>query len=174
MIVGNPNEFRTNVAVRAIQPLLYIDDSLMMSHTIEEGVYNYSIRIAIEHDIASNWSNEHFVELYCTRLRSIMSNLKNSVLQSNIDTGKVVATDIENMSVTDLCPDKWTELIGASNTKDLERYEVNVESSSDDFTCKKHNCRSKRCSYYQMQTRSADEPITTFVTCLDCGGRYRC
>ena len=39
------------------------------------------------------------------------------------------------------------------------------------FTCRK--CRNRRCSYFQLQTRSGDEPITTFVTCLECDNRWR-
>ena len=35
-------------------------------------------------------------------------------------------------------------------------------------------CKKRKCSYYQMQTRSADEPMTTFVTCLLCGNNWQC
>ena len=31
-----------------------------------------------------------------------------------------------------------------------------------------------KCTYYQLQTRSADEPMTTFVTCINCGNRWKC
>ena len=35
-------------------------------------------------------------------------------------------------------------------------------------------CKKKsKCSYYQMQTRSADEPMTTFVTCLECDKQWK-
>ena len=30
----------------------------------------------------------------------------------------------------------------------------------------------KNCTYNQIQTRSADEPMTTFVLCNECGNRY--
>lgn len=39
------------------------------------------------------------------------------------------------------------------------------------FRCSK--CRSRRTTYYSVQTRSADEPMTNFVTCVDCGNRWR-
>jgi transcription elongation factor S-II len=47
-----------------------------------------------------------------------------------------------------------------------------LSATTDLFTCKK--CRSKQCTYYQLQTRSADEPMTTFVTCVNCEARWRC
>lgn len=31
----------------------------------------------------------------------------------------------------------------------------------------------RKTTYYQMQTRSADEPMTTFVTCVNCGNRWK-
>jgi transcription elongation factor S-II len=36
------------------------------------------------------------------------------------------------------------------------------QGTTDMFKCS--NCKKRNCSYYQMQTRSADEPMTTFVT----------
>ena len=49
-----------------------------------------------------------------------------------------------------------------------------VQASTDQFRCGK--CRKSNCTYYQMQTRSADEPMTTFVQCVTpgCGNRWKC
>lgn len=33
-------------------------------------------------------------------------------------------------------------------------------------------CNSKRVYYYQIQTRSSDEPMTTFATCCACGHKW--
>lgn len=34
-------------------------------------------------------------------------------------------------------------------------------------------CKGRNCTYNQMQTRSADEPMTTFVLCNMCGNRWK-
>ena len=34
-------------------------------------------------------------------------------------------------------------------------------ATTDQFQCSR--CKQRKCTYYQMQTRSADEPMTTFV-----------
>ena len=51
-------------------------------------------------------------------------------------------------------------------------YEVNKDMATDLFTCSR--CKKSECTYYQIQTRSADEPMTCFVTCLNCGKRWKC
>jgi len=41
-----------------------------------------------------------------------------------------------------------------------------VKVKRGDFECKR--CKSKECYYYQQQTRSADEGLTTYVFCTKC------
>ena len=40
------------------------------------------------------------------------------------------------------------------------------------FTCGR--CKSTKTTSTQKQTRSADEPMTVFVLCLNCGKRWKC
>jgi transcription elongation factor S-II len=44
-------------------------------------------------------------------------------------------------------------------------------SISSQLRCGK--CGQKKVSYTQAQTRSADEPMTTFCTCMNCGNRWK-
>jgi transcription elongation factor S-II len=46
-----------------------------------------------------------------------------------------------------------------------------AQAETDMFRCGK--CRGRKCTYFQMQTRSADEPMTTFVTCINCGNHWK-
>lgn len=45
------------------------------------------------------------------------------------------------------------------------------KSISLEFQCGK--CKQRQVSYSQAQTRSADEPMTTFCECLACGNRWK-
>ena len=47
----------------------------------------------------------------------------------------------------------------------------NQEGTTDQFRCGK--CGEFKTIYYQMQTRSADEPMTTYVTCTVCENRWK-
>ena len=69
-------------------------------------------------------------------------------------------------------PENWKELLDEKNKRDKMLYELRTETATDTFKCGR--CKERKCTYYQLQTRSADEPMTTFVTCLNCGSRWKC
>jgi len=75
------------------------------------------------------------------------------------------------MTHQEMNPAHWRALIDKKIKRDANKYTTNIKASTDMFTCKK--CKSKRCTYYELQTRSADEPATIFVTCLDCGKNWK-
>jgi DNA-directed RNA polymerase subunit M/transcription elongation factor TFIIS len=75
------------------------------------------------------------------------------------------------MTHQEINPKQWKEWIDKKIQRDASKFNDNIQASTDMYTCKK--CRSTRCTYYEMQTRSADEPATIFVTCLDCGKHFR-
>ncbi|KAK8008888.1 DNA-directed RNA polymerase III subunit RPC10 [Apiospora marii] len=39
--------------------------------------------------------------------------------------------------------------------------------------CPKEGCNGNQAAYFQVQIRSADEPMTSFYKCMTCGGRWR-
>ena len=43
---------------------------------------------------------------------------------------------------------------------------INNQPTSNVYRCKK--CKKNKCQVTQRQTRSADEPATTFVKCIEC------
>ena len=69
-------------------------------------------------------------------------------------------------------PERWKKMLERKNEMENNRYAPRLTANTDNFTCRK--CKSNECSYYQLQTRSADEPMTTFVTCISCGNRWKC
>lgn len=126
---------------------------------------------ADQRKIVKKWDNAYFVQIYLDRLRSIMSNLKGEILES-IKDGSIKAHIVAFMTHQELCPEKWSALIEAKSKRDKNKFETNIAAATDTFTCRK--CRGNQCTYYQMQTRSADEPMTTFVTCILCNARWKC
>jgi transcription elongation factor S-II len=139
---------------------------------IEKGIFNWSVQHASKNNIVKKWSNPFFVTLYIDHLRSVYINLKKPDVSSAVLSGNIKSNEIAFMTHQEICPEKWKQLIEDKKVRDKQKYEPNIEASTDNFTCNK--CKSKKCTYYQLQTRSADEPMTTFVTCLECGKRWKC
>ena len=88
-----------------------------------------------------------------------------------VNDGNIKSHEIAFMTHQEMAPDRWEELIKEKSIRDKNKFEQNIEAMTDSFTCRK--CKSKKCSYIQMQCRSADEPMTLFITCLDCGARMK-
>jgi len=143
-----------------------------LSTNIEKGIFNWTIQHASKNNIVKKWSNTFFVTLYIDRLRSVYINLKKPDVACAVLSANIKSQEIAFMTHQEICPDKWKKLIDDKKIRDKQKYEPNIEASTDNFTCNK--CKSKKCTYYQLQTRSADEPMTTFVTCLECGKRWKC
>ena len=68
-------------------------------------------------------------------------------------------------------PENWEELFTKKAEQDKLKYELKPEAMTTLFKCRK--CQSRETSYYEVQTRSADEPMTHFITCLKCSNRWR-
>lgn len=165
--IDNPDLFRSNIK----QKLNEILEDEKNSSNMEKGIFNYSLKEADRHKIVKKWDNKHFVQIYVDRLRSIVLNLKGNLLQQ-VKDGTIKPHIIAFMTHQELAPEKWSELIAAKSKRDKNKFETNIAAATDTFTCRK--CKGNQCTYYQMQTRSADEPMTTFVTCIPCGNRWKC
>ena len=165
--ITDPESFRTNVRQR----FEHILEDTKSASNLEKGIYNYAIKEANGKKIVKKWENVHFAQIYVDRLRSIYINLKNPELLAQIKSGDVAPHTVAHMTHQELKPEIWRPLIEKKIKRDASKYTMNIEASTDMFTCKK--CKSKKCTYYELQTRSADEPATIFVTCLDCGKHWK-
>ena len=166
--ISNPDEFRKNVSEKLNIILKHTKTSVNM----EKGIYNYAVKEASTKKVVKKWDNPHFVQIYVDRVRSIYFNLNNETLLQQLADGSIKPHVVAFMTHQELRPEKWEKLIKEKIQRDKHKYETNIEAATDTFKCRK--CQSNKCTYYQMQTRSADEPMTTFVTCIDCGNRWKC
>jgi len=174
MKITNPTSFRENVRAK----LNKIIRKKKLSLNLEKGIFNYTIQVAKQKNIVRKWDNDTFVLIYTDKFRSILFNLnakstvQNKELLKKLKTGKFKAHELAFMSHQELYPEKWKSLIEEKIKRDQNEGKVDLSAATDEFYC--FRCKKRKCSYYQMQTRSADEPMTTFVTCLLCGNNWRC
>ena len=143
------------------------------SKNLEKGIFNYTLTEATRRKVVKKWENPYFVTIYIDRFRTIYANMSTNVgLVYSLNAGTLKAKSFAFMTHQEMRPDKWEPLIQEKIKRDKSKYEAKLQAATDTFTCRK--CKSKECTYYQMQTRSADEPMTTFVTCLNCGQFWKC
>jgi len=164
--IPQPTVFRENIRekiAKQIQPV-------KLATNLERAIYNYAIKEATTRKIIKKWENPYFTQLYVDRLRTIIRNLSEEAI-ANINSGETSVQTFAFMTHQEMNPERWASLIQQKAKRDASKFNNNIEASTDMYKCKK--CRSKRCTYYEMQTRSADEPATIFVTCLDCGKHWR-
>jgi transcription elongation factor S-II len=172
-VISNPELFRKNVRNQLYLLFESVEDNERRGKcatNLEIGVYNYAIREATLKKIVKSWQNISFSQLYIDHLRSIYFNLRPPLIQQIVDQ-TVKPQEIAFMTHQEFDASQWKELIDKKTKRDDSKLTTNVESSTSLFTCKK--CYSKKCTYYELQIRSADEPATLFITCLDCGKHWK-
>lgn len=165
--------YRNEIVIKLNKQL----DNIVISRNIEKNVYNYTIDLAKKKGIKRLWSNEIFRELYLSKIRSIYSNIdensyvNNKNFKQNILDNKIDIDNISTLSMYDIFPENWSYLIEKKTKIDKIKLEFKPEAMTDQFKCRK--CGSRSTSYYEVQTRSADEPMTQFINCLTCGNRWK-
>lgn len=113
---------------------------------------------------------------YKAKIRSFFMNLRdknNPKLREAVVDGDVPVEEFCEYTTQDMAS-------AEAKARDRALHEENMfaakgaeeqQAETDMFKCGK--CKGRKTRYYQMQTRSADEPMTTFVTCINCGNRWK-
>ncbi|XP_064028949.1 transcription elongation factor A protein 3-like isoform X2 [Pogoniulus pusillus] len=113
---------------------------------------------------------------YRNRVRSRLSNLKdpkNPSLRRKVLRGAIPPSLIARMSAEEMASEELKRLRSAMTQEAIREHQMAKTGGTvtDLFQCGK--CKKKNCTYNQVQTRSADEPMTTFVLCNECGNRWK-
>jgi DNA-directed RNA polymerase subunit M/transcription elongation factor TFIIS len=170
------------------------------SHSKNTGTMNEAESAkALENRLAeeASWECSSFRWRYKIKLVNLLAEMKRepmAALALAVDNGKVAVKInvtpqlVHRLQTKDLDVKKLASYTAVQlwsggprakaefdhKAKDLamEAAKANEEDYEGQFKCGK--CKSTKTTYYQMQTRSADEPMTTYVTCKGCGNRWKC
>ena len=174
MSFSNKDDTKRNKVVNKLNVII---KDMQISSVLEQSIYNYCIKLSKLKNIRRNWNNSIFINIYLSKVRSIYSNIssnsyiKNETLLNKILNKKIDLKNIANMSNIDLYPENWETILERKSKIDKLKYEIKPEAMTSDYKCRK--CSSRSTSYYEVQTRSADEPMTQFITCLNCNNRWK-
>lgn len=164
---------------RLDDPFRHKTAQLMMDglyKALQEGVEGDAVGVAASIEHAVFLQNGGVTAAYKTKVRSLAFNMKdarNPDLRARVLEGRISGHVLVDLTSDELASDERRK-----ENKEIKEYKLKEanpaglkKATTDAFQCGK--CKQKKCVYYQMQTRSADEPMTTFVTCTVCDHRWK-
>lgn len=132
------------------------------------------VAVKVESVLFENWGASNGAQK--VKYRSLMFNLKdakNPDFRRKVLLGVIEPERLVNMSTAEMASEQRKQEIEKIQEKALFECERGAppKATTDQFKCGR--CGQRKCTYYQMQTRSADEPMTTYVTCTVCNNRWK-
>uniref|UniRef100_A0A8C6X2B6 TFIIS-type domain-containing protein n=1 Tax=Naja naja TaxID=35670 RepID=A0A8C6X2B6_NAJNA len=98
----------------------------------------------------------------------IFQDVKNTDLKyKNRIRSLITPEQIAVMTSEEMASNELKEIRKAMTKEAIREHQMAKTggTQTDLFTCGK--CKKKNCTYTQVQTRSSDEPMTTFVVCTN-------
>ncbi len=172
-----PKQQQRVSVVNAIKSILKNSLTENQHLELEHYIYNNSLEVAKKKHIHLSWNQPLFVQIYLSNARSIVGNLQpNSYIQNKslfarFKAGEITLEELTNFNFNDLYPELWKDLSMRQFEREKRLLEGNKSMATDQFFCKR--CKKRECTYYELQTRSADEPMTIFIQCVNCGKQWR-
>lgn len=133
---------------------------------LESSILNYS---TIYIDL--NSINKTYLEpTYKTKTNEILRclNSENDYLINAIKSGEIELEDLPYIRPEIMYKKQWDKIV---TRLEYIEFKKNNMATTDTYECRK--CKQSKCHVWQQQTRSADEPMTTFVTCVVCGNHWK-
>lgn len=153
-----------------VKTLTNLIKDIDISKEIEEGIYSYT-KQQFKYNIINE---EQFQKIYKNKFIMILMNLKNKknvALLTDVLSRKIDPKILAFKTHQELFPEVWIKRYEKQQEINLQRMAKQIEFTESIYVCRK--CKQNKNVYYQMQTRSADEPMTTFISCV-CGNRWKC
>jgi transcription elongation factor S-II len=172
---SSPHRMRV---VEAITTLLadLINEEDDTALKIEAAIFKKAMETAAFEEIRKTWNSQAFRDAYLAVARRIVGNLspssyiKNKNLWLRFSTGELTIDEIVKQNYYELCPENWQQMVDRQAKREQIQLEGDFSRATDKWMC--HGCKQRKCTYYELQTRSADEPMTIFIHCLNCNKRW--
>lgn len=113
---------------------------------------------------------------YKNRVRSRVQNLKdnrNPDLRLNVLRGSITPERIAKMEANEMASEDMKKLREKITQEMIQEHQMSLTGGTSTDLIKCGKCKKTNVTYNQVQTRSADEPMTTFCLCNECGKRWK-
>lgn len=157
--------------------ILLISDALAKGGQVQDAgwrlgkdIENAILRCATSETGTNRWK-------YFQKSRHMVWNLRQNPgsLCQRLQTGDLVADELLLLRPEEIDPDRWAPVYAKLEQKRVEREKAEklLKGAKGLFRCSKRSCRSMDTFHWQLQTRRADEGMTTYVECRVCSNRYK-
>jgi len=169
----NPLRDRIRAVIALKFSMLPTSDQL----TLETGIFRSTMEICRMNDCWRRWENPEFQAHYEVIARRTITNLdpvsyvKNKDLLPSVLSKTLSIEEVPFLPMTELFPEKWKSRVEHQVKQEKQALEGEKDMATDMFKCTR--CGKRQCTYYELQTRSADEPMTIFIRCISCGKQWR-
>ena len=163
-------------SLKAIQKLNLIIDNKTICENIEKSIYSYATEQCTIKNIEPDIENKLFLRIYVNKLMSLYNNLnktsyiKNDDFYDEVMNGSIDINNIAFLTPQEINKKHWKKYIDKQSAVDEFLYSRTAGIRTNEYKCGR--CKERNCSYYQMQVRCSDEPMTTFINCLNCGNSW--
>ena len=131
--------------------------------------------INIENEMSKNFSDDGYIQ----RGKSLVSNIQDpkneefkiKILDGTFPPSKLISMDVSEMLNQDMKKEMAKVEQEGLDARRSDWNEKHIKVSEGVYKCFK--CGERRCTTNQIQMRSADEPMTIFVTCANCGNTWK-
>lgn len=130
---------------------------------------------AVEAAVFSSFGPET-KESYKTKIRSLFQNLKNKSnpqLRQRVLSNEVTPEKFVQMTHDELKSDERREADRKIQKENMDKAMVAQAERSISSSLQCGKCGQRKVTYTEAQTRSADEPMTLFCTCMNCGKTWK-
>ena len=151
-------------------------NDLELSKDIELSIYNFTIEQSKLKGIDKNIDDKYFKRIYVNKIISLYNNLdENSYVKNTSFLKRLYNKDFDVSNIAFLSPQEinkehWKKYVDKQSANDEFIYSRTVGTRTNEYKCGR--CKERTCTYYQLQVRCSDEPMTTFINCLNCGHRW--
>ena len=151
-------------------------NNIQLSKDIEDSIYCFTVKQSETKGIEKDIENNFFKRIYVNKVISLYNNLdEKSYINNKNFIKRLLNNDFDVKEIAFLSPqdinkEHWKKYLDRQNANDEFLYSRSVGIRTTEYKCGR--CKEKNCTYYQLQVRCSDEPMTTFVNCLNCGNRW--
>jgi DNA-directed RNA polymerase subunit M/transcription elongation factor TFIIS len=167
------------------------------ARNIEKSIWEWTIKDTRLSRHPAVWENRWFRSRYKNKAVNILAELeRDPSIHCNLTVGpdghvsvklavlpqlqhRIFAKELKSSELVDTPPEilwpngPYSKTLFALKKKDMLMEEIRKEDEGYEGLLKCGKCKSLKTTYYQLQTRSADEPMTTYATCKACGHKWK-